>query len=225
MLIERALAQLSRAVWNAALAADRRCGCHRHGHDSSLPRSAQPQARRDRSASPSSSPTSPRTPGRCCAWPPAWASRPTSSSPPAFPVSDRAFRRAGMDYLDHVAIERHVSWAAFDAARRAERAAPGAGDDLGGHALHRLSALRRATSCWSAANRRASRPRCTRRRMRRVGIPMRPGLAVPQRRGRSGHDHGRGLAANRLMAIMSPPPARLRERACMTETTPAQASA
>ncbi|ACK52684.1 tRNA/rRNA methyltransferase (SpoU) [Methylocella silvestris BL2] len=42
--------------------------------------------------------------------------------PAGFPVSDRHFRRAGMDYLDHVAIERHVSFAAFDAARRAEGA-------------------------------------------------------------------------------------------------------
>jgi tRNA (cytidine/uridine-2'-O-)-methyltransferase len=38
--------------------------------------------------------------------------------PAGFPVTDRAFRRAGMDYLDQVAIERHVSWAAFDAWRR-----------------------------------------------------------------------------------------------------------
>jgi tRNA (cytidine/uridine-2'-O-)-methyltransferase len=33
--------------------------------------------------------------------------------PAGFPVSDRAFRRAGMDYLDHVVIVRHASWAAF----------------------------------------------------------------------------------------------------------------
>src|SRR6195952_1532893 len=33
--------------------------------------------------------------------------------PAGFPVSDRHFRRAGMDYLDHVAIVRHVSWDAF----------------------------------------------------------------------------------------------------------------
>jgi tRNA (cytidine/uridine-2'-O-)-methyltransferase len=37
--------------------------------------------------------------------------------PAGFPVSDRHFRRAGMDYLDHVALERHVSWAAFEAWR------------------------------------------------------------------------------------------------------------
>jgi tRNA (cytidine/uridine-2'-O-)-methyltransferase len=34
--------------------------------------------------------------------------------PAGFPTSDRAFRRAGMDYLDHVAVERHVSWSAFE---------------------------------------------------------------------------------------------------------------
>jgi tRNA (cytidine/uridine-2'-O-)-methyltransferase len=40
--------------------------------------------------------------------------------PAGFPITDRAFRRAGMDYLDHVAIQRHASFAAFDAWRRAE---------------------------------------------------------------------------------------------------------
>jgi len=38
--------------------------------------------------------------------------------PAGFPVSDRAFRRAGMDYLQQVALVRHVSWDAFDAWRR-----------------------------------------------------------------------------------------------------------
>lgn len=38
--------------------------------------------------------------------------------PAGFPVTDRAFRRAGMDYLDQVAIERHASFAAFDVWRR-----------------------------------------------------------------------------------------------------------
>jgi tRNA (cytidine/uridine-2'-O-)-methyltransferase len=40
--------------------------------------------------------------------------------PAGFPVSDRAFRRAGMDYLDRVTIVRHSAWQAFDAWRRAE---------------------------------------------------------------------------------------------------------
>ena len=39
--------------------------------------------------------------------------------PAGFPVSDRAFRRAGMDYLDHVTIMRHLNFAAFDGWRRA----------------------------------------------------------------------------------------------------------
>ncbi|MGL4242242.1 MAG: tRNA (cytidine(34)-2'-O)-methyltransferase, partial [Beijerinckiaceae bacterium] len=40
--------------------------------------------------------------------------------PAGFPTSDRHFRRAGMDYLDHCEIARHISWRAFDAARRAD---------------------------------------------------------------------------------------------------------
>ena len=38
--------------------------------------------------------------------------------PAGFPSTDRAFRRAGMDYLDQVAIRRHVSWTEFDGWRR-----------------------------------------------------------------------------------------------------------
>lgn len=41
--------------------------------------------------------------------------------PAGFPTSDRAFRRAGMDYLDQVTLVRHASWPAFDAWRRNER--------------------------------------------------------------------------------------------------------
>lgn len=38
--------------------------------------------------------------------------------PAGFPTSDRAFRRAGMDYLDQVALLRHASWDGFQAWRR-----------------------------------------------------------------------------------------------------------
>ncbi len=41
--------------------------------------------------------------------------------PAGFATSDRAFRRAGMDYLDQVTLLRHVSWAAFEAWRQAQR--------------------------------------------------------------------------------------------------------
>jgi tRNA (cytidine/uridine-2'-O-)-methyltransferase len=38
--------------------------------------------------------------------------------PAGFPVTDRAFRRAGMDYLDAVELTRHASFTAFEAWRR-----------------------------------------------------------------------------------------------------------
>jgi tRNA (cytidine/uridine-2'-O-)-methyltransferase len=40
--------------------------------------------------------------------------------PAGFPTSDRAFRRAGMDYLDQVQFVRHASWDAFEAWRQAQ---------------------------------------------------------------------------------------------------------
>ena len=39
--------------------------------------------------------------------------------PAGFPTSDRHFRRAGMDYLDAVALARHSSFTAFEAWRLA----------------------------------------------------------------------------------------------------------
>ena len=41
--------------------------------------------------------------------------------PAGFPITDRAFRRAGMDYLDEVTIVRHGSWAEFEDWRRGNR--------------------------------------------------------------------------------------------------------
>jgi tRNA (cytidine/uridine-2'-O-)-methyltransferase len=41
--------------------------------------------------------------------------------PAGFPVTDRAFRRAGMDYLDQVTITRHGSFTAFEDWRARER--------------------------------------------------------------------------------------------------------
>jgi tRNA (cytidine/uridine-2'-O-)-methyltransferase len=40
--------------------------------------------------------------------------------PAGFLASDRAFRRAGMDYLDAVALKRHASWRDFEAWRQGE---------------------------------------------------------------------------------------------------------
>ena len=43
--------------------------------------------------------------------------------PAGFPVTDRAFRRAGMDYLDQVTIRRHASFADFQDWQAQERLA------------------------------------------------------------------------------------------------------
>jgi tRNA (cytidine/uridine-2'-O-)-methyltransferase len=41
--------------------------------------------------------------------------------PAGFDVSDRHLRRSGLDYLDRVAIARHISWRTFEAWRRENR--------------------------------------------------------------------------------------------------------
>jgi tRNA (cytidine/uridine-2'-O-)-methyltransferase len=41
--------------------------------------------------------------------------------PSGFPVTDRAFRRAGMDYIDNISITRHGSFATFEEWRQRER--------------------------------------------------------------------------------------------------------
>jgi tRNA (cytidine/uridine-2'-O-)-methyltransferase len=41
--------------------------------------------------------------------------------PAGFVATDRAFRRAGMDYLDALALVRHRSWQEFEAWRHGER--------------------------------------------------------------------------------------------------------
>jgi len=38
--------------------------------------------------------------------------------PAGFPISDKNFRRAGMDYLDQVEIRRHIGWADFELWRK-----------------------------------------------------------------------------------------------------------
>jgi tRNA (cytidine/uridine-2'-O-)-methyltransferase len=40
--------------------------------------------------------------------------------PAAFDTSERSFRRAGLDYLDHVRLMNHITFADFDAWRRSE---------------------------------------------------------------------------------------------------------
>lgn len=40
--------------------------------------------------------------------------------PAGFPATDKAFRRAGMDYLDQVKLIRHTHWEVFEAWRKAD---------------------------------------------------------------------------------------------------------
>ena len=44
--------------------------------------------------------------------------------PAGFDSSDRSLRRAGLDYLGHVDLTRHLSFMAFDAARHAVEPCP-----------------------------------------------------------------------------------------------------
>ncbi len=81
--------------------------------------------------------------------------------PAGFPVTDRAFRRAGMDYLDRVAITRHGSFQAFEEWRRAERLRSGAADDRRRAQLSRPG-FRDDQICCSAAKAPACRRRSTR---------------------------------------------------------------
>lgn len=41
--------------------------------------------------------------------------------PTGFDMTDKALRRAGLDYLEHVTIRRHASFADFDQLRRSEQ--------------------------------------------------------------------------------------------------------
>ena len=97
--------------------------------------------------------------------------------PAGFPVSDRAFRRAGMDYLDQVTL--------VPARRPGRPSRPGGGRE--GLRLVLFTTARRprpisitptgrTTSCCSAANPPACRRRCMQAADARLLIPMRPGL-------------------------------------------------
>lgn len=44
--------------------------------------------------------------------------------PAGFDMTDRSLRRAGLDYLDHVAIDRHADWPAFLATMAAKSVLP-----------------------------------------------------------------------------------------------------
>src|ERR1700726_2101123 len=97
--------------------------------------------------------------------------------PAGFPISDRAFRRAGMDYLDQVTILRHASFEAFAAWREEARVrlvlfTTGAATSYLDHAFHDDDLLlfgRESAGVPESVHRAAQA---------RLVIPMRPGLRV-----------------------------------------------
>jgi tRNA (cytidine/uridine-2'-O-)-methyltransferase len=98
--------------------------------------------------------------------------------PTGFDMSDRALKRAALDYLEHVDITRHTSFADFAGQRDAARPAPGRLVLLSAHAetAHvdfafakddTLMLGRESAGCPEAVHKYADA---------RITIPMRPGL-------------------------------------------------
>jgi tRNA (cytidine/uridine-2'-O-)-methyltransferase len=95
--------------------------------------------------------------------------------PAGFPTSDRAFRRAGMDYLDRVTLMRHASFEAFlgwqhDAGTRLILFTTQAATSYLDHAFHNDDVLlfgRESAGVPDKVHRAAAA---------RLVIPMRPGL-------------------------------------------------
>ena len=90
--------------------------------------------------------------------------------PAAFPVSDRAFRRAGMDYLDRVSIQRHVSWSTFEQDRKQAGRRLVLASTKGATPYAQFDSRAATPSCW-VANWRASPAKFIRRRMRALSSP------------------------------------------------------
>ena len=96
--------------------------------------------------------------------------------PSGFPTTDRAFRRAGMDYLDAVTIVRHRSWQDFAAWRSGVGTSPGCCSRPARRSPISTTATEPTTSCCSAGSPQASLPKSATRPMRGWKIPMRDGL-------------------------------------------------
>lgn len=96
-------------------------------------------------------------------------------APAGFDMSDKALRRAGLDYLDHVAIDRHASFDAFRDDMRGQNArivllTRHAGTAYADFAFHERDVLllgRESAGAPRAVHDAADA---------RVTVPMRPGL-------------------------------------------------
>ena len=109
--------------------------------------------------------------------------------PAGFPVTDRAFRRAGMDYLDRVALTRHGSFAAFED-MAAQRAAGAGAADHRGRATRYLDHTYGEDQVLMFGRESAGVPEPVHQAADvRLRVPMRRGHALAQRR--HGGRHGR----------------------------------
>jgi tRNA (cytidine/uridine-2'-O-)-methyltransferase len=97
--------------------------------------------------------------------------------PAGFDFSDRSFRRAGLDYLDHAEIARHESFAAFEAGL-ASADPPQRLVLLTTHAVDtHIGFAFRASDVLLLGRESGGVPEAVHRRAdARVRIPMRPGL-------------------------------------------------
>ena len=118
--------------------------------------------------------------------------------PAGFPVSDRHFRRAGMDYLDQVSIMRHDSWSKFEQWRNERRVAGWSCSRPGATAPILITAMARPTSCCSGANPPAFPTTFSAAADARLVIPIMPGLRSLNVAMAAAMALGEALAANRF---------------------------
>ena len=97
--------------------------------------------------------------------------------PSGFPTTDRAFRRAGMDYLDALTIARHRSWRDFENWRQDNSRLALSCSPPGRRFPISTCATGRTTCCCSGANRPACRTRSTPQPTRVLSFLSAPGCA------------------------------------------------
>lgn len=95
--------------------------------------------------------------------------------PAAFDVSDRNFRRSGMDYLERAAIMRHDSFAAFDNWRR-EAGRRLILAETNGAVAHTAFAFQPGDIVLVGRESAGVQPEVTAAAEASVHVPMRPGL-------------------------------------------------
>ena len=173
------------------------CNCALAGpmHDITHRRQTPLDARLWPYASPSMSPTSRRTPERCCACARASASKPILSSRPGSPPPTARFAAPVWTISMPSSSCGMPSWREFDGLAAAAASSPGPVHDRSQPVLLRLPLCGRRHFAVRPRNRgrAARRPR---RRRRPAGHPDAAGLALAQRRGCRRHGRRRSATAD-----------------------------